>query len=61
MSWTHNICQACWNKRNPGREAISGIAGEKDTCCFCDKENQDAIYLRANPNDLDCNHAKEAS
>jgi hypothetical protein len=55
--WTHSICEACWNKKNPDRQAVRAVYTEQErqVCCFCLQAHQSGIYVRANPADLPCN------
>ena len=48
-TWTHAICEVCWEARNPGRRAIR-VLGGNDPCCFCPKPSN-GIWVRHNPND----------
>jgi len=52
--WTHSICKDCWNKRNPDRPYIGDDAGDLETCCFCGKRHQSGLYVRHNPEELQC-------
>ena len=60
-AWNHNICQACWNKKNPDREPvrIKPAYAYLATCCYCGAENRDGIYVREDPAKMKCYHAKE--
>lgn len=46
MIWTHNICEDCWNKREPNREAIKLKLQPVEICCFCGTENFAGIFVR---------------
>ncbi len=58
MSWTHSICPACWNKKNPDRvfEPTRDGRGECVRCCFCRYWHMSGLYLRENPTSLRCSH-----
>lgn len=47
--WNHNICAACYAKREPGREPHRVIDPPSEQCCFCGQMNSDGIYYRADP------------
>ncbi|HWF03419.1 MAG TPA: hypothetical protein VHA06_07020 [Candidatus Angelobacter sp.] len=51
--WLHSICQQCWDRRNPGRQAVKmreEYRDEKaDICCFCGKSHGSGISLREDP------------
>lgn len=53
-NWTHLICCACWNKRNP-EKAVSEAETEGGTpCCVCGKPTESGIYFREDPATLLC-------
>jgi len=56
MNWTHNMCQKCWDKKYPDREALTMKNAELTLCCFCGESNRDGIYVRHNPTELKCQH-----
>lgn len=49
----HNICLACWEKREPTRIPVTsrtGQAPERDThetCCFCGQEIRAVFFVRS--------------
>lgn len=47
--WTHPMCRACWDTKNPGREAVLVIGEAGDVCCWCGDETDAGIYIRADP------------
>lgn len=51
-SWTQPQCASCYNKENPGRQAvIIGVAhAEQEVCCTCGQYTQEGIYTRKDPN-----------
>lgn len=52
--WTHNLCEKCWNERNPGRDAsrlVEDVRAE-EVCCNCGTPNRDGIYQRADPDTM---------
>jgi hypothetical protein len=59
--WTHNICAACWNAKNPDREAHAAHNMPAEFCCFCGKPTTAGIYLRHDPKDpsLKCDAGKD--
>ncbi len=52
--WTHNICAACWNLAQPGREPTTLLGPEREMCCFCQRINTDGIYMRQDPQLVAC-------
>lgn len=47
--WTHPICDGCWQRRDPGREAARAVGPLfRENCCWCG-EFTDGIYVRENP------------
>lgn len=59
MTWTHNICEDCWNKRNPDRQAVKLIERGHMVCCFCGAHHASGIYVRHDPNSLEYTHDDE--
>lgn len=51
MSWTHAICDDCWDKKNPDRPSPRSNVGEMELCCYCGKKTRSGIYVRGNPKD----------
>ncbi len=56
--WRHNICQVCWDRKNPGREPhriVEELRSER-RCCYCGALNRDGIGIREHPHngDLQC-------
>lgn len=56
VEWNHSMCEGCWNKSNPNRQACTVIDAEVEICCFCGDETTSGIYIRHDPNDLSCDH-----
>jgi hypothetical protein len=56
VSWTHNICRACWEKRNPGREPVRVLEPPtiEVACCFCGEPTPASIYVRHDGRELHC-------
>ncbi len=56
LSWTHPICDACWNKRNPRfRHRPARLRDiELEVCCFCGEKTRSGIYIREDPAELMC-------
>jgi hypothetical protein len=66
--WTHNICEACWidtegtfdalgrlvSVRRPVRAVADGMACEM--CCLCAKPTISGIFIRRDPQSLNCSH-----
>lgn len=52
--WTHNICVACWNRKNPDHQVTRRGNADLDNCCFCGLLNYDGIYIRHDPDQLPC-------
>lgn len=59
--WNHSMCGACWNERNPNRQACTVIDAEVEICCFCGIENSSGIYVRHDPAMLTCDHNEQSS
>jgi hypothetical protein len=63
--WNHVICEACWNRKNPGRPPVKLYVsgGHYETCCYCSAATCAGIHVRENPADMPCNgvHSEEAS
>jgi hypothetical protein len=53
-SWTHSMCDACWDDRHPEKSPTRVTASEPDICCFCSKEHRSGIYVRQEPYGLEC-------
>ncbi len=51
--WTHRVCTACWNQRNPDRLAIELIGVDEGVCCACGGPGG-GIFIRAAPGSLKC-------
>ena len=56
MTWTHNICGKCWRKREGARVPVKLTKPKTQRCCFCGTANAGGIYVRHNPDLLDCQH-----
>lgn len=54
--WTHNICETCWNERNPDRLAYKVRQAPALVCCFCGAKHASGIYVRHDPKKLACVH-----
>lgn len=56
--WTHLSCKTCWNKSNPDRVvAVDDQSSAEDggePCCFCGEWTTSGIYVRRNPEALEC-------
>jgi len=60
--WTHNICERCWNVKNPDRIPVKLKEGYRylSKCCFCGKQNRDGIHVREDPKvPLHCDNGRE--
>jgi hypothetical protein len=58
-TWTHTVCDGCWNEKNPGRRAVRVVSPdyEREPCCFCGNLTASGIYLRSDPaNHPNCTH-----
>lgn len=49
MGWTQPVCQTCWDRENPDREAITIKLPDQEVCCLCGNETADGIYVRKDP------------
>lgn len=53
--WTHSQCERCWNEAHLLMNPIAKRDdGEKETCCFCNKEHTSGIYVRFDYKKLMC-------
>ena len=61
-SWSHTICDDCWNVRHPNRQAVKGrfYEVEPELCCFCGRPTTSRIYVRHDPAVLECRHNANA-
>jgi hypothetical protein len=60
--WTHSICQDCWDKKNPDRQAfrLASVGHDEEKCCYCGKPHTSGIYVREDPAQVPCGgHAPE--
>lgn len=57
--WTHPICSACWEQREPNREPVRLREPEVERCCFCGKVHASGIYVREDPNVTACGGSHE--
>lgn len=53
-TWTHVICQSCWNKRHDVREPMQMRDAPEEQCCYCQRMNNDGLYVRENPTNTPC-------
>ena len=50
MGWTQPVCEACWNERNPDRQAVRVVeTNEAEICCHCGDHTCAGIYVRVDP------------
>lgn len=60
--WNHNICDDCWLVRcaKEGKVKIpvriSLDMRDVETCCYCHKDHMSGIWVRADPDEMDCDH-----
>ncbi len=52
----HTICEACWKKRNPGREPVRMVDdfAIAEKCCFCGEATKARIYVREKNESVAC-------
>jgi hypothetical protein len=57
MMMMHSICDECWEKKNPGRQAVKLIESirQVETCCYCSNKHRSGIYVRGDSADMPCN------
>lgn len=57
--WQHNMCLACWRRRNGGRVPVQVVDADREheTCCFCGGLATHGIYIRWDPAELNCDHS----
>lgn len=55
-TWSHSICDLCWNEYNPEREPfrLKNQYREDERCCFCTNQHRSGIYIRRDPKELTC-------
>lgn len=55
--WNHLMCAACWNADDRHvNKAVEGANSEAENCCYCGKPTTSGIWVRADPEMLDCHH-----
>ena len=47
--WTHAICPKCYEEQEPGRKPAALVHAEPKVCCFCNRDTDEGIYYRADP------------
>lgn len=52
--WTHLLCAACWDARNPTKRARDPDQGVDSVCCACGKPTSSGIYVRGDPAAFKC-------
>ena len=57
MEWTHSICDECWHRRDPERVPVRLTEPIVELCCFCGELTVSGIYVRHDPQELDCQHS----
>ncbi len=53
-SWTHAICDDCWDAKRPERPSPRDGKGEPTMCCFCGAPTASGIYVREDPKKTKC-------
>lgn len=55
-TWTHSICDPCWERRCRERNEnpAGGGTAPVERCCYCDVEHRSGIFVRDNPESLNC-------
>lgn len=56
-TWTHEICDECWEKHQPGRKPrrfLNARAGDATPCCWCGTPNHSGIFVYHDPADVPC-------
>lgn len=55
-SWTHAICDNCWNEQNPDTVPVRLRAEymTEEVCCFCGTKTRNGIFIRHDPGSLRC-------
>lgn len=49
-TWTHAMCDACWNaRRSPDYPPVRMVDPETETCCWCGQPTDSGIYVREDP------------
>lgn len=59
--WTHSICGPCWDQREPGRAPLRLKEPDTEICCFCGTATTSGIYVRQDPDTLNCIHGLDAA
>ncbi len=60
-NWNHAVCDACWEKKVPGRDPVRIVEATKEVCCLCGADTQSGIWVRANPANMSCRHSPFAN
>ena len=55
--FTHNICEDCWNIKNPDKQVIKTYVDYRDgdKCCYCGNIHCSDIFVRDLPSNCACN------
>jgi hypothetical protein len=51
--WNHSICNKCWDRQNPDRQAHT-VSSKYERCCFCGYIHNSGIYVRKDPATIVC-------
>jgi len=53
MTWTHNICDLCWDELHPNRAPTRLMLDDEPVvCCFCGEQTGSGIFIRHDPKTL---------
>lgn len=49
LTWDQPMCDACWERRNPGYEPSRREPPFLERCCYCGAGTTSGIYARTDP------------
>ncbi len=50
--WTHPMCTVCWRAQQGDQVPYRVTNPDLKQCCWCGRETEQGIYMRADPDDL---------
>lgn len=56
--WNHSICWNCWKRQEGEREPVRVVNPKEGACCFCGTPHASGIFVRRDPDSMQCDHAK---
>ena len=52
--WLHILCDACWERREPGGEPTRAKGAVAQPCCGCGAQTESGIFVREEPTKMWC-------